>query len=181
MDPLESFLEKFEFYLEEPRGVVVDVLDDNCQSSCGRLGRNAVVDGQDLHLMTRSVFTIQMALDGDGAVLIDGELTPTIRGSIDGEGNFAFASLIRISGAERFQTLANFSILINGSLDVGFLKERLVVIDVTQFDVHPAIGNVILVVIIVLALGFFFDIVILKMEVKKCDDLRKMDPTLSLT
>jgi hypothetical protein len=149
-------------------------LDDNRQSSCGRLGRNAVVDGQDFHLMTRSVFTIQMALDGDGAFLIDDELTPTIRVSIDGERNFAFASLIRISGAERFQTLANFSILINGSLDVGFLKERLVVIDVTQFDVHPAMGNVILVGIIVLALGFFFDIVILKMKVKNVMILEKL-------
>ncbi len=124
--------------------------------------------------MTRSVFTIQMALDGDGAFLIDDELTPTIRVSIDGERNFAFASLIRISGAERFQTLANFSILINGSLDVGFLKERLVVIDVTQFDVHPAMGNVILVGIIVLALGFFFDIVILKMKVKNVMILEKL-------
>ena len=93
-----------------------------------------------------------MSLDGNGSVLVDGKLATTIRSSIDGERNFALASLIRIVGSESLQTLADFGVFVDGRLDVGFVKQRLVVVDVAQLDVHPTIGNVILVVVIVLAL-----------------------------
>ena len=102
--------------------------------------------------LTRSVFAIQMPLDGNGSVLVDGKLATTIRSSIDGERNFALASLIRIVGSESLQTLADFGVFVDGRLDVGFVEQRLVVVDVAQLDVHPTIGNVILVVAIVLAL-----------------------------
>ena len=95
-----------------------------------------------------------MPLNGNGSVGSDGKLATTIRSSIDGERNFALASLIRIVGSESLQTLADFGVFIDGRLDVGFVEQLslFVVVDVAQLDVHPTIGNVILVVAIVLAL-----------------------------
>ena len=60
--------------------------------------------------------------------------------------------MIRIVGSESLQTLADFGVFVDGRLDVGFVEQRLVVVDVAQLDVHPTIGNVILVVVIVFAL-----------------------------
>ena len=93
-----------------------------------------------------------MPLNGNGSVGSDGKLATMIRSSIDGERNFDLASLIRIVGSESLQTLADFGVFVDGRLDVGFVEQRLVVVDVAQLDVHPTIGNVILVVAIVLAL-----------------------------
>ena len=73
------------FHLEESWGVVVDVLNDDGQSSRGRFGWNTIINGQNPHLMTWSDFTVQTALNGDDSVLIDGKLTTTIRGSINSE------------------------------------------------------------------------------------------------
>ena len=47
------------------------------------------------YLVTRSVFAVQLSLDCDSSILIDGELTTAVRGSIDGIRNFAFTSLNR--------------------------------------------------------------------------------------
>ena len=61
-------------------------------------------------------------------------------------------NFIRISSAERFQALSDLGVFVDGCLDVGFVKQRFVIINVAQLDVDRAICNVVLVVIVVLAL-----------------------------
>ena len=68
--------------------------------------------------MTGRVFTVQVSLDGDGAVLGDGELSPAVGSPVDGVRNFAFAALIRIRGPECLQAAAHFRVLVHRRFDV---------------------------------------------------------------
>ena len=102
--------------------------------------------------MTGRVLPVQLALDGHRSVLVDGELPSAIGGAVDGERHLTLSALIGIGGAEGLQTPADLGVLVDGRFDVGLVEERLVVVDVAQLDVDPAVGHVVLVVVVVLAL-----------------------------
>ena len=132
-------------------------LDNDGQRGGGRLWRISVVHGQDLDLVRRRRFPVELALDGHGAVLRDGELPAAVRAAIDQISDLAVAALVGIRGPEPLQGLSDSRVLADKGLDVGLLEDRLVVVDVAQFDDHPGVGHVVLVVVVVLALVVHLD------------------------
>ena len=60
--------------------------------------------------------------------------------------------LVRVQGAEPLKGLSHPGVLPDHRLNVGLLKDGLVVIDVPQLHHHPRVGHVVLVILIVLAL-----------------------------
>jgi hypothetical protein len=102
--------------------------------------------------MSRSFLAIKASLYRYGAIFVDEELSLSIGASINGIGDLTLTTLIRISGLECFQAATYTSVLRYGGFDIGFLEQRLIVVDISQFHNHPGISNVILIVIIVLAL-----------------------------
>lgn len=102
--------------------------------------------------MPRSFLAIKASLYRYSAIFIDEELSLSIGTSINGIGDLALATLIRIGGLECFQATAYARVLRNGGLNIGFLELWLIIIDISQFHDHPGIGHVILVVVIVLTL-----------------------------
>lgn len=102
--------------------------------------------------MSRSFFAVKASLYRYSAVFVDEELSLSIGASINGVGDLTLTTLIWVSGLECFQAAAYTSILRYSGFDIGFLEQRLIVIDISQFHNHPGIGNVILVIVIVLAL-----------------------------
>ena len=77
-----------------------------------------------IYLMTGRVFAVQVSLDGDGAVLGDGELPAPVGSPVDGVGDFTFAALIRIRSPERLQAAAHFRVLVHRRLDVRLSNQR---------------------------------------------------------
>lgn len=143
--------------LEEGGSIVVDVLhDDGEGGGCG-FGRDAIINSQDLDLMPGGVLPVQRALNTDRALLINGELALPVRRAVYRVRHFALASLVRIRGLERFQTLTHLGVLEHRHLDVGTLELGLVVVDVAQLDHHPRVSHVVLVVVVVLALVVHLD------------------------
>ena len=53
---------------------------------------------------------------------------------------------------EGLETPSDLCVLVDGCFDVGFIEERFVVVDVAQLDVDPAVGHVVLVVVVVIPL-----------------------------
>jgi len=102
--------------------------------------------------VSRSFLAIKASLYRHGAIFVDEELSLSIRASVNGIGDLALATLIRIGGLECFQTAAYAGVLGYGSLYIGFFELWLIVIDISQFHDHPRIGYVVFVIVIVLAL-----------------------------
>lgn len=103
-------------------------------------------------LMSGRLFAVEGALDADSALVVDRELAPAVRGAVDGVRHPAAARLVGVGGLERFERLAHFGVLVDRHLNVGSLKLRLVVVDVTQLDHHPRVRHVVLVIVVVLTL-----------------------------
>lgn len=113
------------------------------------------------YLMPRSFLAVKASLYRNRAVFVDEKLSLPIGASVDGIGDLALTTLIRISSLERFQAAAYSGVLRYGGLDIGFLELRLIVVDISQLHDYPGVSNVIFVVVVVLALktqdiGFFF-------------------------
>lgn len=106
--------------------------------------------------MSRRLFAIQTSLYRHGAIFIDEELPLSIRASVNRIGDLALSTLIWVSGLERFQAATYAGVLRDSSLDIGFLKLWLIVVDISQFHNYPRIGHVVLVIIVVFALKKIF-------------------------
>lgn len=106
-----------------------------------------------IHLMSRSFFSVQLPLNGNCSFLTDTELTSTIGRTVDGIRHLTLSPLIWISGFECFQRFAHLHVLVNRHLDVWSFELRFVVVDVAQFDDHPRVRDVVFIMVVIFALN----------------------------
>lgn len=102
--------------------------------------------------MSRCFFSIKLPLNCDSAFLADQELPPPVWRTVDSKRDSAFARLVRVTRFESLQRFANLSVLVHRNFDVGPLKLRLVVVDVSQLDHYPRVRHMVLVIVVVFTL-----------------------------
>lgn len=102
--------------------------------------------------MSRCFFSIKLPLNCDSAFLADQELPPPVRRTVDSKRDSAFTRLVRVTRFESLQRFADLSVFVHRHFDVGPLKLRLVVVDVSQFDHYPRVRHMVLVVVVVFTL-----------------------------